>query len=238
MVQNPRGAWEPRHVRARFDTAARAAAARICRAGDDFNFSRRQPRPCGSPHAVRPRIRNRWRDRHKCARVYLFCGGLRIRVRVSVMRTRARHMDCSAAAFVAVAFTAAITISPASAQAADVQAQIDSLGVAPQRLTPDATSGLILFTYLGAHLTNHALGLISLDTAERGMEIAVEVWYSVPGTLLLYGAAATHFVLALWSVYERRTFRLPPLELLRIALGFTLPLILLRHAANTRVACA
>ena len=41
-------------------------------------------------------------------------------------------------------------------------------------------SGLILFTYIGAHLTNHALGLISLNTAERGMEIAVEVWYSVP----------------------------------------------------------
>src|SRR5262249_40892830 len=88
-------------------------------------------------------------------------------------------------------------------------------------------SGLIPFTYIGAHLTNHALGLISLDTAERGMEIAVEVWYSVPGTLLLYGAAATHFILALWAVYERRTFRLPPLELLRIALGFTLPIILI-----------
>jgi adenylate cyclase len=97
-------------------------------------------------------------------------------------------------------------------------------------------SGLILFTYIGAHLTNHALGLISLDTAERGMEIAVEVWYSVPGTLLLYGAAATHFILALWAVYERRTFRLPPLELLRIALGFTLPIILIGHAANTRLA--
>jgi hypothetical protein len=40
-------------------------------------------------------------------------------------------MGCSAAAFLAVAFTAAITISPASAQAADVQAQIDRLGVAP-----------------------------------------------------------------------------------------------------------
>ena len=77
------------------------------------------------------------------------------------------------------------------------------------RRTLRMTSGLILFTYIGAHLTNHALGLISLDTAERGMEIAVEVWYSVPGTLLLYGAAATHFVLALWAVYERRTFRLP-----------------------------
>jgi hypothetical protein len=104
------------------------------------------------------------------------------------------------------------------------------------RRTLRMTSGLILFIYIGAHLTNHALGLISLDTAERGMEIAVEVWYSVPGTLLLYGAAATHFVLALWAVYERRTFRLPPLELLRIALGFTLPIILIGHAANTRLA--
>jgi adenylate cyclase len=104
------------------------------------------------------------------------------------------------------------------------------------RRTLRMTSGLIPFTYIGAHLTNHALGLISLDTAERGMEIAVEVWYSVPGTLLLYGAAATHFLLALWAVYERRTFRLPPLELLRIALGFTLPIILIGHAANTRLA--
>jgi hypothetical protein len=48
-------------------------------------------------------------------------------------------MRSSAAAFVAVAFTATITIPHASAQAADVQAQIDSFGVAPQRLAPDAT---------------------------------------------------------------------------------------------------
>ena len=54
--------------------------------------------------------------------------------------------------------------------------------------------------------------------------------------MLLYGAFAVHFVLALWSVYERRTFRLPPLELLRIALGFTLPIMLIGHAANTRLA--
>jgi hypothetical protein len=50
-------------------------------------------------------------------------------------------MVCSAAAFVAVAFIAAIAIPPASAQAADVQPQIDSFSVAPQRLTPDVTSG-------------------------------------------------------------------------------------------------
>src|SRR5262245_58645556 len=97
-------------------------------------------------------------------------------------------------------------------------------------------SGLVLFTYIAAHLINHALGLISLDTAEAGLELAIHVWHSLPGTVLLYGAAATHFLLALWSVYARRTFRLPPLELLRIALGFTLPVILIGHAANTRLA--
>jgi len=97
-------------------------------------------------------------------------------------------------------------------------------------------TGLVLFAYISAHLVNHALGLISLYTAERGLEIAIEIWSSRPGTVLLYGAAGIHFLLALWSVYVRRTFRLPPLELLRIALGFTLPIILIGHAANTRLA--
>jgi adenylate cyclase len=97
-------------------------------------------------------------------------------------------------------------------------------------------SGLVLFGYISAHLINHALGLVSLAAAEAGLEYAVEFWYSKPGTILLYGAAATHFFLALWAVYERRTFRLPPAELLRIALGFTLPIILINHFANTRLA--
>jgi adenylate cyclase len=97
-------------------------------------------------------------------------------------------------------------------------------------------SGLVLFTYIAAHLINHALGLISLNTAEEALGFAEDVWDSLPGTTLLYGAAGMHFVLALWSVYERRTFRLPPAELLRIALGFTLPLILINHFAHTRLA--
>jgi adenylate cyclase len=97
-------------------------------------------------------------------------------------------------------------------------------------------SGLVLFAYIAAHLINHALGLISLDAAESGLGIAVRVWSSRPGTVLLYGAAAIHFLLALWAVYVRRTFRLPPLELLRIALGFTLPILLIGHVAATRLA--
>jgi len=97
-------------------------------------------------------------------------------------------------------------------------------------------SGLVLFTYIAAHLINHALGLISLNTAEEALGFAEDVWDSLPGTVLLYGAAGVHFLLALRSVYERRTFRLPPAELLRIALGFTLPLILINHFAHTRLA--
>jgi len=97
-------------------------------------------------------------------------------------------------------------------------------------------SGLILFFYITTHLINHALGVISLGTAEAGMAIAVEVWYSLPGTILLYGATAVHVLMALIAVYERRTFRLPPLEIIRIALGFSMPILLIGHAASTRLA--
>ena len=64
------------------------------------------------------------------------------------------------------------------------------------RRTLRMTSGLILFAYIGAHMFNHALGLVSLEAAEAGMAIGVEVWYSTTGTFVLYGAAATHFLLA------------------------------------------
>jgi len=97
-------------------------------------------------------------------------------------------------------------------------------------------SGLILFAYVTAHLGNHALGLVSLDAAETGLRIGVAVWHSWAGTGLLYGAAATHILLAFWAVYARRTFRLPPAELLRIALGLWLPVLLIGHVAATRIA--
>lgn len=96
-------------------------------------------------------------------------------------------------------------------------------------------SGLVLFTYLAAHLTNHALGLVSLSAAEIGLRLAVAVWHSSPGTALLYGAAVTHLALAVRAVYERRTLRMPPIEAVRIALGFGMPLLLIGHFATARV---
>ncbi|MFO1314690.1 MAG: 2Fe-2S iron-sulfur cluster-binding protein [Burkholderiales bacterium] len=97
-------------------------------------------------------------------------------------------------------------------------------------------SGLVLFVYVATHLANHALGLASVALAERGLDVALAVWHSLPGTVLLYGAAATHVTLALVALYRRRTLRMPPLEVLRIALGLGIPLLLIGHAVHTRVA--
>ena len=104
------------------------------------------------------------------------------------------------------------------------------------RRTLRLASGLVLFAYITMHLANHALGLVSLDAAEAGLKIALIMWHSWPGTVLLYGAFVFHFFNALWAVYEMRTFRMPPAELLRIVLGFWLPIALIGHVAATRIA--
>ena len=96
-------------------------------------------------------------------------------------------------------------------------------------------SGLVLFAYVVIHLTNHALGLISLASAQRGLDIAVQVWQSVPGTLLLYGAAAIHLTLAFATIYARRTLRMPPIDLVRIILGLGIPLLLIGHAIDQAI---
>jgi adenylate cyclase len=96
-------------------------------------------------------------------------------------------------------------------------------------------SGLVMFAYIAVHLLNHALGIVSLALAESGLRLALAFWRSPPATLLLYGAAATHFALALWTLFSRREWGLPWLEILRLASGFSLPLLLIGHAVTTRL---
>ena len=96
-------------------------------------------------------------------------------------------------------------------------------------------SGLVMFAYIAIHLVNHALGIVSLALAESGLRLALAFWRSPPATLLLYGAAATHFSLALWTLYSRREWGLPWIEVLRLASGFSLPLLLINHAVTTRL---
>ncbi|MEO8523212.1 MAG: 2Fe-2S iron-sulfur cluster-binding protein [Caldimonas sp.] len=98
------------------------------------------------------------------------------------------------------------------------------------------SSGLVLLFYVALHLVNHSLGLVSVAVAELGLTLALRIWHSVPGTLMLYGAAGTHLALAFHSIYARRTLRMAPLDLLRIGLGLGIPTLLIGHAIGTRLA--
>jgi adenylate cyclase len=99
-------------------------------------------------------------------------------------------------------------------------------------------SGVVLLTYLFLHLVNHALGIWSLDLAGRGLMLAIRLWHSTPGTILLYGSAALHFSLALRTLYGRRHWVLPAAEWIRLWAGLSLPLLLIRHAVGTRLAAS
>ena len=96
-------------------------------------------------------------------------------------------------------------------------------------------SGIVMFVYLTQHLINHALGLVSLDLAERGLRVALLVWRNPAATILLYCAAATHFLLALWTLYYRREWHFPVIEIVRLATAFSFPMLLIGHAVTTRL---
>ena len=96
-------------------------------------------------------------------------------------------------------------------------------------------TGLVLYTYVATHLLNHALGLVSLAAAEAGRSWFLALWRFPPVSVLLYGSLLVHMVLGLWSIYRRRTLRMPLGDGLRLLLGLSIPLFLIPHIANTRL---
>ena len=97
-------------------------------------------------------------------------------------------------------------------------------------------SGLVLFTFAATHLINHALGLISLDALEYGRDWFLLLWRNVMGELVLYAALLAHLLLALWAIYQRRSFRLTIIEWAQLLLGLSIPVLLAGHVLNTRFA--
>lgn len=95
-------------------------------------------------------------------------------------------------------------------------------------------SGLVLFIFVVGHFLNHSLGLISLQMAEAGTRYFTDPWRTSAGTFLLGVAAVTHVGCALWSLWVRRSLRLPPWEMMQMILGFAAPLFLALHVAATR----
>ncbi|MDQ0313895.1 adenylate/guanylate cyclase domain-containing protein [Amorphus orientalis] len=95
-------------------------------------------------------------------------------------------------------------------------------------------SGLVLFAYVFIHFVGHALGIVSLAWMDAAAFVQDLIWRSVPGTVLLYGALATHVVLVLIKVARRRTIRMPVWEALQIILGLLIPFWLVTHVVGTR----
>ena len=96
-------------------------------------------------------------------------------------------------------------------------------------------SGLALGAFLLTHFSNHALGLVSIDAMEHGRRIFNLFWRSPLGTTLLYGSLCVHFILALRALFTRRTLRMPLREAAQLALGLSLPFLLIPHLLGTRI---
>ena len=99
-------------------------------------------------------------------------------------------------------------------------------------------SGLILFGYVLTHLSNHALGNISLDAMEDGLSLASALWLNPLGLTLLYGALLVHLLLGLQALYAARFFHWRASEALQLVSGLLIPPLLISHIVGTRISFA
>ncbi|WOH65398.1 adenylate/guanylate cyclase domain-containing protein [Bradyrhizobium sp. BWA-3-5] len=96
-------------------------------------------------------------------------------------------------------------------------------------------TGVVLFAYLISHFLNHALGNISLDALAAGVQIHVAFWQFLPITILFYAACVVHTALGIWALYERRQFRWKAIEPLQLALGLSIPMLIIAHVIGIRL---
>ena len=94
-------------------------------------------------------------------------------------------------------------------------------------------SGCILFFYVFTHLLNHSLGLISLDTMEQGRAIFLRFWRHDVLFYVLYGALSIHFLLGVYALARRRSFRMSRKEWIRNSCAILIPFFLASHLSIT-----
>ena len=98
------------------------------------------------------------------------------------------------------------------------------------------TSALILLSFVICHLTAHCLLLVSFEDAEATRNALMYPWRTWIGTGILTTAFVVHFSNALWSIYIRRALRLNRWEWTQLALGLSIPPLLMTHVVATRIA--
>ena len=97
-------------------------------------------------------------------------------------------------------------------------------------------TGLVLFGYAATHLLSHACGLFLLDGMERiGRGVLLAPWRTFLGRSLLIGSLFVHGGLGLFAFVRRRHLTMPRIEAAQLALGLSIPLLLIPHVANVRL---
>ncbi|PDV86832.1 adenylate/guanylate cyclase domain-containing protein [Rhizobium sp. H4] len=97
-------------------------------------------------------------------------------------------------------------------------------------------SGLVIFIFVLLHLSNHALGLISLAAADKARHFFLAIWRNPAGTTVFYASVLIHMGLVLRAIYMRRSLVMPKGETAQIVLGLLIPLLLIDHVIGTRIA--
>ncbi|PDT12405.1 adenylate/guanylate cyclase domain-containing protein [Rhizobium sp. M1] len=97
-------------------------------------------------------------------------------------------------------------------------------------------SGLVIFIFVLLHLSNHALGLVSLAAADKARHLFLAIWRNPAGTAVFYASVLIHLGLVLRAIYMRRSLVMPKGETAQIVLGLLIPLLLMDHVIGTRIA--
>jgi adenylate cyclase len=95
--------------------------------------------------------------------------------------------------------------------------------------------GLVLFSYLISHFLNHALGNISIDALASGVYYHTLFWQWLPVAITLYTAMLVHSGLGFWALYQRRQFSWKAVEPLQLALGLSIPVLVVMHVVGARL---
>ncbi|MDR9772817.1 adenylate/guanylate cyclase domain-containing protein [Rhizobium hidalgonense] len=97
-------------------------------------------------------------------------------------------------------------------------------------------SGLVIFIFVLMHLSNHAIGLISVSAADKAARVFMAIWRNPLGTAIFYSSVLVHIALVLRAIYVRRSLVMPKGEMAQIVLGLMIPLLLMDHVIGTRIA--
>ena len=95
------------------------------------------------------------------------------------------------------------------------------------------TSGCILYFYVFTHLVNHSLGLIALETMEIGRSLFLRFWRHDALFYLLYGALLIHFLLGIYALCRKRSFKMSKKEWIRNSCAVLIPFFLASHLSIT-----